>query len=296
VWGTTPGTGSAKKARINSHSLALTQATLESTEIRADRMTTDVRMGRHSTAGNIVVPPTYGDTDDFLQALMGGAWTTGALGTALTLVPGSTQRYFSIEAGYTDIGQYEVFKGSLINSLDISIKPTAMITFTWGIIGRDMSISTTSINAVTPFGSPTTNGVMSSFDGVIKEGGTTIGYMTSLDLKIDNGITLPDVIGSKLAPGWFWGRQKLTGTAVFLFEDESIISKFIGETESSIEFTIAGSPTDTNTLDFSMPRVKYLTASTPIQNEQGISMSMTFEGLLPSSGVSLTVSKSNAHA
>jgi hypothetical protein len=75
VWGTTPASGSSRELRIRSSSLSATKETVVSDELRADRMVGSVVEVAAMSGGDIEFEYSGGSHDDFLQAVLAGAWT-----------------------------------------------------------------------------------------------------------------------------------------------------------------------------------------------------------------------------
>lgn len=77
TFGVTPNTPSLTKIRRVTSSLNLEKESYQSEEQRTDRATADLRHGVRTVGGNIDGELSVATWDDFLEALMGGTWTTG---------------------------------------------------------------------------------------------------------------------------------------------------------------------------------------------------------------------------
>lgn len=75
VWGTIPGSGTVKTARLLSSGLIASKETKMSDEIRADRMVPSIIETAASTGGDVKMEFAAGSADDFFQHFMLGAWT-----------------------------------------------------------------------------------------------------------------------------------------------------------------------------------------------------------------------------
>lgn len=115
--------------------------------------------------------------------------------------------------------------------------------------------------ALTP---PPTHLVYDTFAGALKEGGTTVALVTSLDLTLDNGITPQFVLMKKTSPFVTLGRSNVTGTISVYFSDLSFVSKFLDETPTSLEFTLGSGE---NTYTLLIPNIRYTGADNPASNE-----------------------------
>lgn len=167
VFGSTPVGEAFQRIRDVSFSVNLQKEAYQSEERRSDRMRQDVRHGYRSVTGDIVGELSQQSWDDFIQAIMGGTWATGAsapftsvasnsatnritvgsadfptLGvrvgdvfsvTASPAVPGLTDRYFTaLSVGVSTI---EVEPGT--------IGTTATASAVVAVAGRKVGIGTT---------------------------------------------------------------------------------------------------------------------------------------------------------
>lgn len=78
TFGTTPVSSAFQRIRDVSFSVNLQKEAYQSEERRSDRMRQDVRHGYRSVTGDIVGELSQQSWDDFIEAIMGGTWATGA--------------------------------------------------------------------------------------------------------------------------------------------------------------------------------------------------------------------------
>lgn len=279
TFGTTPGTPAMVDLPINTHSIGLTKAAVESAEIRSDRQVNVFRHGNKQVGGNIECEFRALDYDDFLESAFFGTWTTAGV-----LKNGTTQHSFSIEDRQLDIGQYRLFSGVVVNTMGLSIKPNAMVMLSMGVVGKGMTVSGTSVDASTTAASG--NAPFDSFSGTLNEGGSSIAIVTGLDINIENGVAPTFVIGSAVTPQLESGRSKVSGTLTAYFQDATLYNKFVNETESSLSCALTDG---THTYTIAIPRLKYSGGDLPLQNEQSRTITMPFMGLY-NSGTTSTIS------
>ncbi len=258
------------KTRFTDVSLDPVMAMIESKEIRGDRMTSDVRGTTLTGEGSVGFEFSPGDFDDLLEAALGGTWTTNILKSGLN------QKSFTMEVGHLGISQYKLITGCLIDKFSLSIKPGAIVTGKYDVIGKGFAISGT-----TAATSTTASGGLSPYDsqnaaGVMKEGGVTSAIITGLDFTIDNSTEKPLVVGSKNLVGAQFGRSKITGTLTALFQDAAMLSKFIAETPSSIECKLSNG---TKSHDFLFGNVKYTGGKSDVTTEGLLAVSLPFTAL-----------------
>lgn len=272
TYGTTPATPSMLKLRHVGTTLNLTKDAFVSQELRSDRMIFDARHGVKQVGGEINFEASYGAFDDILEAALQGVWSGSP---ANILKAGTTFKSFSMERRFTDITQFLVYTGCGINSMNLSITPNAIVTGSFGVVGKSMTTSGVTLGAPTDVA---TNAPFDAFTGTIQEGGVSIATITAIELALSNGIEPTFVIGSDSTPELVSGRSTVTGTVSAYFEDLSLLNKFLNETESSIQFEL--SDPSANTLTFLLPRIKYTGGDVPVQGEGALMLNMPFQALL----------------
>ncbi len=271
VFGTTPATPELISLRTTGNGLNLTKEAIQSEEIREDRQITDVRHGSRSVAGDFGVELSHNAFDDFLEAALGGTWATNVLKA------GTVFRSFTMEKGFTDIDQYLVYLGCVVNSLSVNFAPNQMATASFGIIGKDMvDPAATSIDTTPGLTPSAGNEPFDGFTGTINEGGSAIATITGIELSLENGISQNHVIGQNTVRGLTLGRSNITGQLTAFFEDETLINKFTQETISSLDFTLTRG---SDTLKFDLPSLKFMGADVPVVGETSTILTLPFQAL-----------------
>jgi len=193
-----------------------------------------------------------------------------------SLKMGSTLTSFTIERGFTNINQWEAFTGMVPNVLTLTCKPGQIVDVQMDFIGKDMAISGASLaTGTTP---PATNSPFDSFTGTLQENGSPIALITAIDMKIENNRTTEGIVGSKTTPAVFEGRSRIAGKVTVLFQDAVMLTKFLSETQSSIDLVLG----DLNGVDFhhiNLPRVKYNTGMVTSPKDGPCIIEMGYEGL-----------------
>ena len=136
---------------FSTHSLNLAKERLAGTDIQSHRMPTVDRHGARSVGGDIVADLRHDEFDVLMEsALMSDStfdtgFTAGDGSTTVTnaAILGTTPKFLTIEDYAADIDQARLFTGCTVNSMAVSLAPNQMVTSTFGIVGRDMSISQT---------------------------------------------------------------------------------------------------------------------------------------------------------
>lgn len=275
--GTTPTTPTMLYTRVTGCGLSVSKDTLTSNEIRSDGNVPFVRHGNIKSSGSVDVEVSYSAFDDFIAAALRSTWATD------TLKNGTTEVSFTMEKQYLDIAQYQVFTGCHIGGMSLSVKPNAVVTGSFDIVGMGGSTPTGTPLDATPTAAATYE-PFDSFTGTIYEGGfeagDAISIITGIDLKIDNGMTQKYAIGSQNAIAVTMGKCTVTGTVSAFFTDESLLAKFIDETASEIHFTLSDG---TRSYTFSLPNVKYTGGDPSLNGEDALTLSLPFQAVYDSS-------------
>lgn len=254
------------KLPFSTHSLSLTKERLQGTDINSDRMRRVDRHGNRQTSGDIVVDLRAGDFDDFLEAAMLGSFTADKLKT------GTTPKYLTIEDYAADIDQVLMYKGQTVSSMAISIAPNQMITATFTMVGKGVN-QTTSERTVTQ-----SSGAVpfDSYSGVVKTGDTgnvmtNDGRVSALDFTVANNFAPTFVIGSVTTPQLSYGMSTIEGTITTFYEDDSMLNRFLNETETALSVSV-NDPTGSNEYTFFFPRIKINSGTVGVSGEEGSRM------------------------
>lgn len=212
------------------------------------------------------------------------ATETGVKTVTITRQPsvrgGVNKRSFTFEREFGDIDKFARFTGCMINTLNLSLKPNAIVTGTFGIVGKTAIYAGTALDA-----SPTasqTDSPLDAFTGSLYENDVSVGLITGIDLTLDNGANPNFVVGSPFASNVTLGRSNLTGTVTAYFQDMTMLNKFINETASSIEVYLGAGTFGSNSYRIYIPRLKYGSADNTVNDEGPIEMRMDFQALLDS--------------
>ena len=272
AFGTTPSTPTFAYLPFNTHSIDLTKDRVEGNEIQADRMTRVDRHGNKQAGGSIETDLRKADFDELFESAFFSTFSTDVLKV------GTTPKYFTMEDEAADISQYRLFTGMAVSNMSVSIAPNQMVTGSFDMVGKTMTQSgSTGSTGGTPTAA-SSNQPFDSYSGTISDGGSAISIVTSIDFSLANSLAPTFVVGSDAAQSLEYGRAVVEGTMTVYYEDETLINKFLNETESSIEVSV-DDPTGSNSYTFLFPRVKYNGASVPVQNPQSRLITMPFVAL-----------------
>lgn len=270
TFGTTPS-GNFTNLPFSTHSITLTKDRLIGNDIQADRMQRVDRHGNRQVAGDIVADLRDTDYDPFLESAMLSTWSSDVLKV------GTTPKYFSIEDYAADVDQARLFTGMTVNSMAVSLAPNQMVTTTFGMVGKDMSISQTEKTQ----DASSTNPTFDAYSGDLKiadTGGslTSSSIVTGLDFTLNNAFGATFVVGDDSTPALEYGRAEVEGTLTAYFEDLALINRFINETETALEVEVGDG---TNTMTFLFPRIKVNSADLGVDGPTSRFISVSFVAL-----------------
>jgi hypothetical protein len=269
TFGTTPA-GNFTNLPFSTHSLNLSKDRVAGNDIQSDRMPRVDRHGNRQVGGDIAVDMRDADYDDWLEAAMLNTWSTNVLKV------GTTPKFFSIEDYAADIDQARLFTGCTVNTMGVSLAPNQMVTTTFGVVGKDMTIGATektqdAASGAAPF---------DAYSGDLSIGdvgaGSSSAIVTGLDFTLTNGYAPTFVIGDDSAPSLEFGRAEVEGTLSAYFEDAALVNRFLNETETEIEVSVGDG---TNTMTFLFPRVKINSADVGVDGPTSRVVSMSFVAL-----------------
>jgi hypothetical protein len=278
TFGTTPA-GSFTNLPFTTHSLNLTKDRVAGNDIQADRMPRVDRHGNRQVAGDIVVDLRDGVYDAFLESAMLNTWSTNVLKV------GVTPKFFSIEDYASDIDQARLFTGLSVSTMAISLAPNQMVTTTFGMVGKDMTVSATQKTQT----AAANNAPFDAYSGDIAIGNvgssSAVAIVTGLDFTLNNSFAPTFVIGDASAPSLEYGRAEIEGTITAYFEDTALINRFLNETETELEVSV-NDPTGTNAYTFLFPRIKINSADVPVDGPTSRIINMSFVALYDSTELS----------
>jgi hypothetical protein len=282
-FGVLPTSPSFATLPYRSHSLDLTKERVQGQDIISDRMQGVDRHGNRTATGGVEVDLRRGDYDLLLESAFFNTFDTN---DHLTI--GTTPRFITLEDAALDITQFRRFTGCLVNTATFNIAPNQMIQTTFDVVGRDMLQSGATAGAPA---APEGFEPFDSYNGVLLEGGVGtndgICIVSALQFSVSNDVTPAHVIlceaNQDTAAQMQFGMATVEGTMTVYYEDDTLIEKFLDETESSLSVTV-DDPTGGNGYTFYMPRVKYNGASVPVANMQSRFIELPFVALKGPSG------------
>ena len=282
TFGTTPA-GNFQNLPFTSHSLNMTKDRVEGTDIQADRMSRVDRHGNRQVSGDIVGDLREGDFDELLESAMLSSWSSDVLKV------GTVPKYISIEDYAADIDQARLFTGCSVNSLGVSLAPNQMVTGTFGIVGKNMTMSASEKTQ----DAPSTNAPFDAYSGDLQIGGSTSAIVTAMDFTLTNSFAPTFVVGDDSAPALEVGNAVVEGTLSAYFEDATLINRFVNETETPLKVTVGDNAGTPNTMEFFFPRCKINSADVGVEGPTSRIVNISFVALRdPTEATNLRITRS----
>jgi hypothetical protein len=194
---------------------------------------------------------------------------------------GFISRKFGIEIYNSDIDISRLFTECRAGGFTMNLPATGMATMEVPFMGRDMVVgSGGSAPFYTAPASETTTGLIAAVNGLLIVGGSTVGVVTGLNIKLDLSPSADAVVGQNFVPEIFLGRANVTGQATAFFQDSTLVADFINESEVSIlAYLTTTSAVNSPAMSVYLPRVKFSDADVATSGEGGQAVTLPFQAL-----------------
>lgn len=290
TYGTTPATPAFLNFQHVGCTLGLTKDTSVSKTQRADRQVHHTRHGLKNVAGEVTgefAPITF---DDMLSAAFCAAWVGSG---PFTLTPGALRQSFSIMRTFQDQlsgdNPFHLFTGVEVNTMSLTVDTKDEVNVKFGLIGQAMAAPAATAPTGSTFAGEQTQVPFNGLSGTIQEGGSSIAQITGLTLNIENGMEPRFVLMQDTTRLPKQGRFTVGGSITALFENSTLLSKFIAGTQTSLEFALQMSG---YTYDFKVPNIKYNGGQPDTSEQSDIVLTLPFTAAFDSTlGTSLLLTK-----
>jgi hypothetical protein len=198
---------------------------------------------------------------------------------------GVTNSSFTLEKEFADVSAVHSFTGSRVGSLSLSFESQSILTGTIGFNGKGIAVASATLASATV--AATTNPVMNASGNVgdVWEGSDVAGGICfqSFTIDISNNNREQAKVGSQTLAGIAAGRCEVTGSMTAYFENNSMISKFVNDTNSSFRTKVTDS--DGNSYLISIPNTKYTAATIEAGGvDSDVVQDLTFGAIVDSGG------------
>jgi len=227
----------------------------------------------------------------------GGTLATEVAGDSVTIkmgaeiVNGTTLASYNIEKKFADLTNvYAILTGMCIDQLSLNIAADAIITGSFGFIGKDsQSAAASSGNGYDAVG---TNDVMSAVDNLTAVLENDAAYdMTAVSLNLRNNLRERIEAGTLGTLELGVGMLNISGTLQAYFATSTVMDKFLDFTSSSISVVVEDA--DGNGYVIDLPKVKYTSGQRVAGGQnQDIIADMAFEAYRePTEGVTIRIAR-----
>lgn len=234
AFGTTPATPTFKELRRTGGGLETRKGTNISGQVSLVRDIRQVLQLSQDVVGDIQFEFNNATFDDFLEAVLGGTWSTNVLNT------GNTARFFTFEetvlVGATS--NYMRFLGCSLNTMALNIGSREMMTGSIGIMGKQQSVNATSILSGATYTGANAESVFTA-DKVASLsilGGTPI--VRSLSMNFNNNLRVRPAVGTLYSDEFGMGAVEVTGRIEAYFASGTLPDAILNHGTGALSFTV----------------------------------------------------------
>ncbi|MGE0289687.1 MAG: phage tail tube protein [Bradyrhizobium sp.] len=301
AFATDPGTPAGTKLYVVSSAIRGAQNLIDSNTLNSNRSRARPGRGNINVSGPINMEVSAENIGTILKHAMGQVSTSGSAPYTHVLTLGALPTSLLIEHDYgsaiSGSGRYEKFNGLRIGRASFNFPSEGLITASFDTVGAKNTLASSALDA-----SLTDNGhtPFSAFQGSFQEGGSSIAYIESATLEINN-----DLDESVYAYGGAGQRRAIpegfstvSGSITALFESAALLTKAINDTASSLVFTLSrgdglGSAGN-ESIVFEATNLVYERTSAGIEGPRGLRITLPFKAFRSGSDNGLEVTIKNA--
>ncbi|MBE7637061.1 hypothetical protein GUA87_09415 [Sneathiella sp. P13V-1] len=267
-FGVQPDPANHTSLRHSGCELSLSRQTIESDEINESRQLSGLISGVGKVEGDVDFELSFGAYDTLFEGLLGGTWI------ADTLKTGAAFKSYTLERVFTDIGEYQQYSGCVFNEMTLNIRPDSIISGRFSVLGKTMSRSESS--AATTLTPATFAAPMDSFQAEIKEGGSVLGYIVGVELKLNNNAEEHYVIGADSAEDISLGKNRITGELSAYFQNSALLQKFLDKQKSSLSINLKG---EGGEYELHLPHIQFTGQEMPVKGDSAVIQTLPFTAL-----------------
>jgi len=273
TWNTPPASLEMQALRITGESLVHNVDNITSAEIRSDRNVAALIQANKYSGGGFNFELSYGSFDEIIAAAL--FFATPASWTSVDSITegiknGVTETSFTMERAHLDKDQYFLFTGMTPNTFNLTVSAGAIVTGSFDFMGgfpsdesAGQGLKDTTYEESSS-GTPTAATTSDPFNGIgnvgtIEEGGAALTgiYLSEISFSLSNNLRNLPALGYDTPVDISAGKCDVTGTITAYFEDNQIYDKFMGGTDTSLEFTLTDLASQS--MRFHFPKVRYET-------------------------------------
>lgn len=171
---------------------------------------------------------------------------------------GTTDRSFSLEKAFTDIGKFLTFTGMVPGEMSLAVAANEFLGGSFSFTGKQALSLSDATNMVEPANAATTTSVMnavSAMKNLSVNAGTFSGLIQAINLNTTCNLRGRPAVGVLGNASVGYGRFELSGDLTVYFEDGTMYDKYVNDLETDLSFLIED--TAGNAYVFSIPRMKF---------------------------------------
>lgn len=274
TFGADPGAPNGLAIPINTFDVKGSRNLNTAATITGNRNPVEPFVGNNSVTGNAVIPVDVLAMGYWLKAMFGAPTTTGTGTYTHTFKVGTSQPSLVLEKKFaTATATYMKLNGCKVSRFGITAGGDAELTASVDIEGAKETVGTTAYDATLTAIALTR---FNQFQAAIKEGGSTLSNCTNFafDLAFNLDTDVYVIGGNGYRGDIPEGIVGVSGNLTALFENTTLLTKAINNTETSLEISFTNG---TNVLRFTFPEV-LLQMNTPgITGPQGVRIELPWQ-------------------
>lgn len=241
-------------------------ATTALSESTASAVTATTFSGASASSGVFTIVSL---TDDVITVAEDVATNANAGSLAVTIKgshlrnPGNlsdiTPQSFTVETGFTDVGQYFKSTGLRVGGIELSASSGELVTMSVSMMGKDTTTSPVSILGNSPYtplastATPVLNAT-TNVGSIYKNGELLATALQSIEIAGEAALREQRAVGSRFPAGIGTGRFNLTGTITSYFETMEMYDHFLNHDTISMAFDFKDN--DSSVYWFTIPALK----------------------------------------
>lgn len=184
-------------------------------------------IGASELGGSIPFNYTQGRYDKFLKAILRSDFDGGTPNTLKALNDGTgTDTQFAIEKIFKDIGQFHLFKGMKVATMELTFTAGEKIGGTMTFQGTDFEQSVTQEStSVTPAMAAIVQSGGTGIGDVYMDGAIPLGCVTGVNLTINANLSGEACLGRLTPKNWKQNMISVSGTFRVSFDNDAMLAK-----------------------------------------------------------------------
>lgn len=231
LWGETPSLPAMTQFGITSANVNSGKTTVNSAEIRRDRMLPDIIQTGFEGSADFGFELKFLEYDWALESLFGSVFTGN------TLVMGTQQSSYLLEQEFSDVTQFKYLTGVRCSQMTLNLTARQIINGTFNFLGKQMfAVLATRAGSSA---AASTNSSMNASTNVasILEGGIAVSApIRSITITINGNLRPLNQIGSLALAQIGDGTFNVSGRIEAYFQDSTIYDKVLSHATTSLAF------------------------------------------------------------